>query len=154
MIVHRLAKSTDVDLYFKWANEDQARKNSYSQKKIDYQTHVNWFNAALKDENSIMLVFEYETGMAIGQIRFERHNSDTIVRISIDKDFRGRLLAKQMIMDACDYFFNLFPGDLVRAYIRKENMASVRAFEHSGFEFEKETTVNEIPSFVYTKRKS
>ncbi|MNH40784.1 hypothetical protein D3C79_1021510 [compost metagenome] len=55
-----------------------------------------------------------------------------------------------MIMDACEYFFSLFPGDLVRAYIRKENMASVRAFEHSGFTFEKETTVNDIPSFVYT----
>ncbi|SMO60630.1 GNAT family N-acetyltransferase [Solitalea koreensis] len=154
MIRFRLAQPTDLDLYFKWANEEHTRRNSYSPGKIPYATHVSWFNSKLQDPNTIFLVFEYEkSGIPIGQVLFDRKENENFIRISIDKDFRGRLLATSMVQEACNYYFEQYPADTISAYIKKDNMASVKAFQHAGFELLSELEFKGFPSFVYTKKK-
>ena len=43
----RTVKKEDVDILYEWANDPITRKNSFSEERIEYITHVNWFNSCM-----------------------------------------------------------------------------------------------------------
>lgn len=138
----RKAKIDDIDLFFEWANDPTTRQNSFDTKPIDYQTHTEWFKGKIVDGNCLILVFENDIQQTVGQVRIEKKETENVIGVSIDKNFRGKGLASLMIEMACSEFFDTFSNEnTVSAYIKNKNIASQKSFKTAGFEcFSKENS--------------
>lgn len=151
-IHHRKAKLSDLNLYFEWTNDPATRSNSFNTQEIDYQGHTNWFSRKIDDKKALLLVFENEKNIPVGQIRIEQKTDENIVGISIDKNFRGLGLAVPMLTSACEAFFTKFQAKNIHAYIKKTNLASLNSFKKAGFEVIEELLVNDEPSCLLEKK--
>lgn len=131
---HRVAAPDDVLLYFNWANDPDTRQQSFNSAPIPWEAHQAWFARKVSDPNALLLVFEREPGEPVGQVRFEKQaDNEVIIGISVDKAFRGRGLASQLIADGCEVCRTLWGNVPVSAYIKPDNQPSMRVFEKAGF---------------------
>ncbi|MDR6786136.1 ribosomal-protein-alanine N-acetyltransferase [Pedobacter africanus] len=149
----RKAGREDVTLYYEWANENEVRKNSYSQEAIPYENHVRWFEAKIESPSSLLLLFFVEdSGQPVGQVRFENEaNLESIIGISIDKNYRGMGLAPELLTLSTSYFHDVFPENKITAYIKKENISSIKSFRSAGFKNETECQYFGIKSIKLSK---
>ena len=92
----RRATADDLDLFFHWANEPEARRQSFNSQPIPYESHVEWFNLKLSAPGCHMFVM-IERGMPVGQIRFDVVNGVGEIAYSLDASARGRGLAKTLV---------------------------------------------------------
>ena len=153
MLSFRKATIDDEILYFNWANDDSVREQSYNSSTIDFDTHCKWFEAEIEDISCLLLVFQNEENLDIGQVRIEKENiNEALIGISIGKEHRGKSYAKEMLQIASDYFLHLNNNFRINAYIKKENLISKYAFEKAGFEFVAELIFKNIKSLHYIKK--
>lgn len=149
----RKATSQDVDLYFHWANDAQVRSSSYQSAPIEYTSHVAWFNSKVLDVNYSFLIFENDLGKPVGQVRIQKEDeSFAVIGVSVDEAFRGKGIATTILLQASVYFLQHYPNMQIKAYIKKENKASVKSFEKAGFEFKEELQFCEVASYLYIKK--
>lgn len=143
----RKAKLADADLLFEWTNDELVRKQSFSSDIISYENHCQWFQNRIKDENSLFFIIE-ENKIPAGLVRFDIDNEVATIGISIDKDFRGKGLGRDIIVLGAQSYFNEneFP---ILASIKNENVASIKSFEKAGFSFFKNDKINGIESVIY-----
>ena len=85
----RKAKTDDLMLFFKWANDALVRKNSISTNTININDHYKWFHGKLKSKDSIMLIMEVN-GDSVGQVRFDLVENKAIINYSVDCEYRGK----------------------------------------------------------------
>jgi len=139
----REAKTRDSRFIFDLSNEKIVRDNSIKKRKIGREEHIKWFNNKLNDNNYEFFVIYDEHNNFIGQIRYEISDDKAVVSISITKNFRVEKLASKILADSSAILFrNREKIERVFAYIRKENIASLRAFEKAGYIFEKNLNIN------------
>jgi UDP-2,4-diacetamido-2,4,6-trideoxy-beta-L-altropyranose hydrolase len=139
MIRFRAATLDDADLYFSWANDAETRNNSYNQAPIPYESHINWFSDNIHNCENIFLVFyDDETHRPIGQVRFMKAGNESVISVSVDKDARGKGMGTILIKKASGFFHEQHPGVPVIAYIKKENVPSVKSFLSAGYEIKEE----------------
>jgi RimJ/RimL family protein N-acetyltransferase len=148
----RKAIESDLDLYFNWTNDTDTRSNSFNTQIIDYQLHTNWFLSKIIDKKALLLVFENEEKIPVGQIRIEQKPTENIIGISIDKNFRGLGLAVSMLEVSCNIFFEEFKETNIHAYIKKNNLASIKSFQKAGFELANELLIGKEESFLLEKK--
>ena len=129
----RPATRDDVDLYFRWTNDELVRSNSFNSDSISYEQHCNWFYSKLKSDTCHFYLFQDSEKLPVGQVRIENKGAETVIGISVDSDFRGKSLSSKMLMlSSADYLLK-HPDDSIVAYIKAENVASCRSFIASGF---------------------
>jgi RimJ/RimL family protein N-acetyltransferase len=149
----RKANFEDAELYFKWANDDEVRSQSFNINPIDWKNHQKWFNDKVKDKNCLLFLFETNNKETVGQVRLEK-NSETnscTIGISISQRFRGKKLASQLILKASVLFLKENPTYTINAYIKKDNFASIRSFEQAGFIFSQSLKYQGSESLLYLK---
>jgi len=144
---YRKAEEKDMMQVFEWANDPLSRANSYFSEPIELQTHKTWFDKKLKDKNSFIYIAEVENKPA-GMVRYDIGEENTVVGILVGKHFRGKGLASDFLRDTAKLYFKE-NQKTVLAYIKKENMASVRSFEKADYKKEKEEVVHGCASFIY-----
>lgn len=153
MLRFRKATLKDSKLYFDWANDPGVREQSYHSSRIDFTDHNKWFESKLNDNSCIMLIFQNEENLNIGQIRIQKENiNEALIGISVSVEHRGNSYAKEMLQIASDYFLGSNQGFKINAFIKKKNLSSKYAFEKAGFEFKKENIYENIQSFHYVKK--
>jgi len=142
MLTLRPVTAGDVDLLFRWANDPLVRNNAYSSELIDYSTHKQWFTNKLKASScSIFILTDGNTNF--GQVRGDIRGNHTEIDYSIDDSFRGRGLAKKMLV----LFEQEAVTDFLYAEVKKNNTASQRVFEKLGY---KKSEREDI--YIYKKR--
>lgn len=151
-IHYRKAKLSDLDLYFAWTNDPATRSNSFNTQEVDYQEHTRWFSRKIDDKKALLLVFENEENIPVGQIRIEQKTEENIIGISVDKTFRGLGLAVPMLTTACEVFFTEFQAKNIHAYIKKTNLASLNSFRKAGFEIINELIISNEASYLLEKK--
>lgn len=136
----RKATEKDVDILFKWANDEVVRKNSFCTEKIKYEDHLAWFDKLLKDSNRMQFILEQnDEGQInlIGQIRIslEEDGNQAEIGYSVDSSYRGMGYGKQMLRMAAAELQRDYP-DINRliAKVKPNNVASYKAFIDTGFE--------------------
>lgn len=153
MLNFRKAILEDIDIFFEWANDSFVRENSYSSKMIEYKDHEKWFQTKLKDKSCLILVFENDNNLKVGQIRIQKESDQqAVIGISIDSMQRGKGYAKEMIEIGTDYFLDINPNFTINAFIKEKNLNSKYAFEKSGFIFQKMLQYENFNSFHYIKK--
>jgi RimJ/RimL family protein N-acetyltransferase len=153
MLTFRKANILDTKLYFDWANDSKVREQSYNSNTIDFEKHKKWFESKINDSSSLMLVFQNEKKLNIGQIRIYIENEkEALIGVSIASEQRGKGYAKDMLKMASDFFLNSNPTFTINAYIKESNLSSRFAFEKAGFEFNALLNYENFHSFHYIKK--
>jgi RimJ/RimL family protein N-acetyltransferase len=151
MLSYRKPTIKDLLLYFKWANEPEVRKQSYKSTLLDLEDHQSWFSDKLKDENCVMFLFESE-GQPVGQVRFQKQiGGVAIVGVTVDNQFRGRGMATNILKIASEEFLRLNTHFSLHAYIKKDNVASVKAFLNASFSFKEKLVYLGCESVLYVR---
>ena len=129
----RVSTSSDVDLYYEWANDELVRQYSFQQDEIQYENHVHWFTSKIENPHFLFLIFFNQDMSAIGQVRINKIDEEVIIGISVDKIFRGLGYSFKMLKLACQHYFKKYSENEIFAYIKLENKASIASFKKAGF---------------------
>jgi RimJ/RimL family protein N-acetyltransferase len=149
MIEFREANITDLLTYFEWFNDSIVRSSSFSLKEVSFKNHEKWFIKKLKDTNCMLLIF-FEANNPVGQVRFEKGTfNNALISISISKEYRGKGFSKHILNKASKYFQSKNPNFIIEAYIKKNNISSIKSFEKASFKFQKELEYKGGNSFKY-----
>lgn len=155
-IYMRKANANDLMLYYEWANDTAVRLQSFNTETIDLETHKLWFGKKLEDQSCSLFLFENRKSDVIGQVRIEidvSNKSKAIIGISIDKNFRGKGLASKLLKIAIFSFFEKYSYCTIEAYIKSENIRSIKSFEDAGFVFKQHLTYQGVESVLYILNK-
>ncbi len=152
-IKYRKPSIEDAALYYEWANDKTVRINSYNTSEIDYESHLNWFNAKLIDENCLMYLFQNEINDNIGQVRIQTQDNFTaLIGVSIDPIQRGKGYASRLIRIASDDFLSKNKDYTIDAFIKDDNITSAKSFEKAGFILKEMLNYENVKSFHYIKK--
>ena len=151
MLNFRLAKESDVDLYFAWANDETVRENSFSSQPINYEEHVSWFLSKLSSKKVFFYLFSDSQGLNVGQVRIEQKNDETVIGISIDKNHRGKSYGTIMLEIASNDFYKNFSFMPINAYIKISNLPSLKIFTKAGFKNPENQIIGDCQSIKLTK---
>ena len=149
----RKATFNDALDIFNLANETIVRENSFSSNKIEWDEHIEWFKNKLESNTCEIFIIEC-LGEFAGQVRFDINSeqNEAVISISIVEKMRGLGLSSFVITNSLRELPK-FRRDvkLIKAYIKDENIASVKSFMRAGFRFLQNTRVNGCKSKVYER---
>lgn len=127
----RPAGPQDMLLYFSWVNDPETRRQSLRTHDITLGEHREWFDARLGSDRSKLLVLEARQ-LPVGQIRFDREDTEVRIDYSVDPAFRGRGWAKHLVALGLQHFRD--PQRTVfRADVKESNRPSRAVFARLGF---------------------
>lgn len=127
-------KKEDCDLVYRWANDLEVRKNSFSSEIISYDEHVEWFNKKMLSEDTEMYLFKNNT-IPVGMLRLEKQSENLkLINYSIDKHYRKVGLGTELLKQTK----NLFSDITLIGKVKKANISSTKAFENSDYKLVKE----------------
>ena len=125
----REAEWEDMDLLFRWANDGEVRKNSFSVKEIAYEEHVEWFKKKIGGGESQIYIFgngEHE----IGTLRLDFEGNEAVISYSIAAEYRKKGYGTVMIKLAEQ---KVPHRTLMKAWVKEENIASNKIFIKLGY---------------------
>lgn len=131
MIMLRRCTYSDMDIIYKWINDDEVRTNSFNSDYIEYETHVKWFNEKINSNNIYMYII-LNNNKEIGTIRLEKHNSKAIISYLISNEYRGKGYGNKVI-DLIKKEAIINNIDILEAIVKKDNIASRKIFINNGF---------------------
>jgi len=145
----RKIEESDKQITFEWANDPITRASSFNSEPIEFNQHSIWFDSKFKDETAHYFICKVGLKEA-GLVRFDFDGSKNtfIIGITIAQKYRGRKLSTLFLKEACEYFLSTCNGQIT-AYIKEENVASVKAFERAGFKFKSNETIQGVKSLRY-----
>ncbi len=130
----RRASLGDTAFLLELRNDPAVRFSAFSSSPVEPDTHRRWLAGKLADPNTILLIVE-SSGQRIGQVRFDLDPSSRAAEISIalSSGSRGKRIGRRVLQLAGACAFGEAPIDEIRAHIKPENAASIRAFASAGF---------------------
>ena len=142
----RMAKADDALAIFNLSNDGIVRNNSFNSEKIEWGSHLKWFKEKLDDKNCVFFVFN-SSNRFNGQIRFDidPNKKEALASISLIKTMRGLGLSSFILNKSIDKLLRIHKDvKSIKAYIKKENTPSIKAFKNAGFKFLKNTIYERI----------
>ena len=130
-MVIRKAKKEDLYDYYNWVNEEEARKNSFNKKIIDFKSHKKWFYNQLKFPKKNFLYVCGTKNILFGQVRLNLFNKIAKIDYSIDKDFRQMRLGYKMLEQVIKK--NELLNKSYLAEVKTINTASINIFKNLNF---------------------
>lgn len=152
-LVFRMANEGDMLQYYEWANEEEVRSNSYSNDKISFEKHREWFLKKLNSDDCYFYLFLLN-GEPIGQVRIDKNDQETVIGISIDKNHRGKSFGEKMLVQSTNDYLSEHKSATLIAYIKEENIASLKSFRKAGFSNEEKVTAYNQNSYKLYKNQS
>lgn len=123
----------DCDDIYRWENDAETRRMSFSQASIPYAEHRKWFEEALRDTRRIFFLGE-EDGQKVGVIRFDFFDENLPhANVTVAPAARGRGVATRLIRQGTALVCRSREVSGVIAEIRRENLASLRAFQKADY---------------------
>lgn len=129
----RYVRESDCEFVFELSNSPEIRAISFSKDPIPLETHLKWFHGIMKDKNSTFYIAEGCDGEPVGQIRFKKDSKEAIVSVSLVKGVRGKGYGSRIIDQGVESLFRSSDINIVHAYVKTENPASLKSFEKAGF---------------------
>ena len=140
----REIQDDDINDLFNWRNHPEVRKNFFNTNPISWDEHEKWFKAKIKDSyTSIYIACSGKD--KVGSIRFEDKSDVIKVSVMLNPDFLGKGFGSEVIRLGTERFIKeKNPDKPIHAEIKKDNIASLKAFQRAGFE-------ESYSVFVYSK---
>lgn len=145
-ITLREVTNFDRELIWQWANDEETRKASYSQAHISWDEHIRWFDSIRGQKNHRFYIANNGGKKPVGQIRFAIEGKDAIVSFSVAPESRRRGYGKEILIEAAKKVFNETNIEQVSAFVKSENMSSLRVFQKAGFSMMENVVFCEVKS--------
>jgi UDP-2,4-diacetamido-2,4,6-trideoxy-beta-L-altropyranose hydrolase len=150
----RPVQSKDCRLLWEWANDPVARAQSFSTEKILWGKHVVWFESKRTDVSIHFYIAVDKNDVPAGQIRYQIDGQEALVSVSLAPEQRGRGYGAEIIRLGTRKLWATTKTNIIHAYIKQDNTASVRAFAKAGFISAGMTEVHGCPALHYVLRKA
>src|SRR5262249_869288 len=121
----------DAKVLWRWANDPETRRNSFSKAAIPWEAHRSWLKGKLKDPSCSLYIGE-EGGRPLGQVRLDRRDGAAVISVSVAPEHRGAGRGVRLIREGCRRFFKKTGTSEVLAYVKPSNVSSRKAFERAG----------------------
>jgi UDP-2,4-diacetamido-2,4,6-trideoxy-beta-L-altropyranose hydrolase len=121
----------DCERVWKWANDAAVRAVSFSEASIPWEEHVDWFQKRIS--RPYFFIALNQDDLPIGQVRFDPDETETVISVVIDRDWRHCGYGVTLIRTACKELFLHSDVTAIHAYVKPDNEASRRAFIKAGF---------------------
>jgi UDP-2,4-diacetamido-2,4,6-trideoxy-beta-L-altropyranose hydrolase len=146
----RRANQNDCRTIWEWANDPVTRQNSFRPETIPWESHVAWFTSKLADPDTLFLVATNSIGEAIGYVRFELVTvAQAVISVAVAPTQRGRGYGKYLIVLGMQEVQRITRLNVVHAYIKTGNQASIHAFTSAGYSETEMMTINGCSAFHY-----
>jgi len=129
----REAREADSRLLWEWANDLVVRSLSFSPEPIPFETHVSWFAQKLSDPDVRLYIGLGADDEPIGQVRFDIDDAAATLSISVAGASRGRGYGAKLVDEAVRRLFQTSAVELVEAFVKPDNAASLAVFRKAGF---------------------
>jgi UDP-2,4-diacetamido-2,4,6-trideoxy-beta-L-altropyranose hydrolase len=129
----RNATEDDCALLWNWANDPEIRAAAFSSAPILWENHVKWFTARLADEASVFYIALDSDDAAVGQVRYQIEADRAVLSVNLDRQFRGKGFARQMLNLANRKLFQTSSVKCIDAFVKPGNTASLKTFASAGF---------------------
>ncbi len=149
-ITIRNAKKSDFQTLFQWSNDPITRINSYNIEPITFENHTVWYQKQLDSDTATVYIL-MNRNSPFGVVRFEKNHDHSVIGITTAPKSRGKGLSATMLNIACRTYRSISIKPIY-AYIKEENIASIKSFQRSKFIFEKKIEQKRIPSVLYIRR--
>ena len=149
----RRAKFDDAQEMLNLYNDDAVRENSFNPGKIEWQHHAKWLTERLNDDNCVFFIVNTHTTF-YGQVRFDidPEKKEAVINISLKKDIRGLNLGSFVVNKSINELLKIRGNiKLIRAYIKKGNIPSIKTFERADFKFSEDTIFKNHEAKVYLR---
>ena len=145
----RPATASDAQFLWELANDATVRATSFRSDSIPWPDHVRWLTNRLADPQCYLWLALDAADKPIGQVRFDLEAQEAIISVSLCPESRGQNLGPLTIRNACRRLFTVAPAVTIVAFIKTDNLASVRAFTRAGFQPRGSVTVREHLALRY-----
>lgn len=135
----RNVTENDLELIFNWANEKEARKNSFNKEDISYKQHKEWFLNKMKNKDMFYILQQDDA--VIGQIRVEKIDIGLLISYSIDVKKRGKGYGKIIVQLLEKELLKYRINEKIIGYVKESNAASVKIFMDLGYEYSIENNI-------------
>ncbi len=123
----------DRELLYRWANDEDVRKNSFSTKRISYEEHCEWFAKVMQNEYCKQWILQAGEE-PVGQIRITIEGENAEIGYSICAEHRGVGYGKLLLELARRRVQMDLPNvKKLIARVKPGNIASLKAFESCGY---------------------
>lgn len=132
-LILKIMCNKDMEDLFQWRNHPEVRKNSLNSELILWQQHQTWFNNKINDPKSITYIAFY-CEKKIGSIRFDEKEDLVRISVMVNPDYFGQGFGSKIIKLGSEKFIEekKINKPLI-AEIKKDNIASIKAFQKAGF---------------------
>jgi len=137
MVHLRALESSDLDLLYKWENDDRVWFSSNNTRPISKQT-LQFFIDSINDiytDKQVRLVIMHQS-VPVGCVDlfdFEPLHQRAGVGIMIDQNHEGKGLASEALKELQNYAFNQLGLHQLYCNISQNNKRSIQLFERAGF---------------------
>src|SRR5262249_40338662 len=119
---------------WQWANDPGVRAVSFRPEPIPWERHVAWYRARLADARCRFFIACDEGGTPVGQVRCDLDGDrGGTLSMSLAPEARGRGAGWRTIWAAPEEVFRTADVDRLHAFIKEDNLASLRAFARAGY---------------------
>ncbi|EAT12529.1 UDP-2,4-diacetamido-2,4,6-trideoxy-beta-L-altropyranose hydrolase [Bermanella marisrubri] len=125
----RELKYSDSESLFEWQNQPYAREYSRNSSVPSLEEHNEWIRLSLNDERRHMWIIMAD-GNEAGYVRLDDKVDNYEVSILIDSCFQGLGIARGALEE-----LKMKTEKPIQAFIHKNNVASLRMFLATGFEY-------------------
>lgn len=149
-IALRAASKQDCSFLWKLVNDPAVRAASFHSDSIAMKKHEKWFGSKLSDPDCLLYIATDAGGEPIGQVRFDVENAKAVVSVSLVDEQRGKGYGARLIGLGSERLFNCRKEVReLRAFIKKQNVGSVRAFKTAGYKKSTEEIKNGDRAVIY-----
>jgi RimJ/RimL family protein N-acetyltransferase len=135
ILYFRFAEPQDVKDLFSWRNDSATRQASFNTAEISFEEHKKWFEETLADpKRNLFIIFDNECNK-LGQIRFDKKEDIAEINITINPRYRNQGIGSLALSKSLIIYFNNFDVKQIIAKVKKDNTASLKAFQKAGFKF-------------------
>lgn len=150
-LTFRPATLEDSAVLFDWRNDPTTYEHFFTSQPVTSAEHETWLKSVLADPSRSLFII-LAGGTMIGQVRFDVVNGEAEISITIGREHRGHGYGVTAAT-AAKFFLDKNPHILVvRAQIKSENQASMRAFTKAGYQPVEAT--GDIKEFRFTRGNS
>lgn len=124
----------DCEILWHWANDPVIRSVSFLSESISWTDHVQWFTSKLCNQNCVFYIALNQDNVPIGQVRYEITHKEATISLGLAESFRGQGYGSKLILLGCKKLGQKSVVERINAYVKPNNLASIRAFLKSGFQ--------------------
>ncbi|MGE5417656.1 MAG: UDP-2,4-diacetamido-2,4,6-trideoxy-beta-L-altropyranose hydrolase [Acidobacteriota bacterium] len=146
----RTVRPDDCRLVWEWANEPAVREMSFSSQAIPWEGHQRWFEKRQNNPQSMMWIGVDSEDKPLGLVRYDiEDNARAIVGVSVDINHRGAGIASALLKNSLTRLFNDTDVGMIDAFIKPNNIGSIKAFSNAGYSIIGKTVVESQEALCY-----